>query len=78
MLRWQRWILRLLTTITPGTMIGASWINIASPMHLHGWQQLPLANFPHIRRWMFDHIEALPCWENTWIGEGFTTQKADA
>jgi glutathione S-transferase len=45
-------------------------------MHLHGWQQLPLAHFPHIRRWMFDHIEALPCWEKTWIGEGFTTQKA--
>jgi glutathione S-transferase len=53
-------------------------IAIASPMHLHGWQQLPLAHFPNIRRWMFDHIEALPCWEKTWIGEGFTTQKANA
>jgi len=53
-------------------------IAIASPMHLHGWQQLPLADFPHIRRWMFDHIEALPCWQTTWVGEGFTTQKAPA
>lgn len=53
-------------------------IALASPMHLHGWQQLPLANHPNIRRWMFEGIESLPCWEKSWVGEGFTTQKAIA
>lgn len=53
-------------------------IALAAPMHLHGWQKLPLENFPHIRRWMFKDIEALSCWQQTWIGEGFTTQKAAA
>jgi glutathione S-transferase len=53
-------------------------IAIAAPMHLHGWQQLPLANYPNIRRWMYEDIESLPCWENSWVGEGFTTKKAIA
>lgn len=61
---------------TPGPTIAD--IALAAPMHLHGWQQLPLAHFPHIRRWMFNDMEALPCWQKTWIGEGFTTQKASA
>lgn len=50
-------------------------IALASPMHLHGWQKLPLDAHPHLRRWMQD-IEKLPSWEKTWVGEGFTTQKA--
>lgn len=53
-------------------------IAIASPMHLHGWQQLPLADYPNIRRWMYEDIESLPCWEKSWVGEGFTTKKAIA
>lgn len=61
---------------TPGPTIAD--IAIAAPMHLHGWQQLPLADFPHIRRWMLKDIEALPCWQKTWIGEGFTKQNATA
>lgn len=53
-------------------------IALASPMHLHGWQKLPLANHPNIRRWMYEDIESLPCWETSWVGEGFTTKKAIA
>jgi glutathione S-transferase len=53
-------------------------IAIASPMHLHGWQQLPLANYPNNRRWMYEDIESLTCWEKSWVGEGFTTKKAIA
>lgn len=53
-------------------------IAIAAPMHLHGWQQLPLSGYANIRRWMFEDIEKLPCWENTWVGEGFITKKASA
>lgn len=49
-------------------------IALAAPMHLHTWQKLPLSNYPHIVRWMKD-IEALPCWEKNWVGEGFTTKK---
>ena len=51
-------------------------IAVASPMHLHGWQKLPLGDHPNLRRWMFEGIEKLPSWEKTWVGEGFTTKKA--
>ena len=36
-------------------------IAVASPMHLHGAQKLPLENYPNIRAWM-GRVEALPCW----------------
>lgn len=50
-------------------------IALAAPMHLHGWQRLPLADHPTLRRWLTESIEPLPCWEKTWVGEGFTTQR---
>ncbi|MGH8820403.1 MAG: glutathione S-transferase family protein [Rhodoferax sp.] len=50
-------------------------IALAAPMHLHGWQKLPLSDHPNLRRWMFDSIEKLPSWSKTWVGEGFTTKK---
>ena len=50
-------------------------IALASPMHLHGWQQLPLAAHPHLLRWMTEGVEKLPCWEKSWVGEGFTNKK---
>jgi glutathione S-transferase len=53
-------------------------IALAAPMHLHGWQQLPLSGYPNIRRWLFDHVEQLPAWQKTWVGEGFTTQRKAA
>jgi glutathione S-transferase len=48
-------------------------IALAAPMHLHGWQKLPLAQHRNIQRWMAEGVERLPCWTATWIGEGFTT-----
>jgi glutathione S-transferase len=51
-------------------------IALAAPIHLHGWQKLPLQPQAHVRRWMFSCIDALPSWDNTWVGEGFTTDRA--
>jgi glutathione S-transferase len=51
-------------------------IALAAPMHLHGWQRLPLNGHDHLKRWMFDCVEKLPSWEKTWVGEGFSTQRA--
>lgn len=50
-------------------------IALASPMHLHGWQKLPLAPHANLRRWLED-VEKLPCWNNTWVGEGFKLREA--
>ena len=48
-------------------------IALAAPMHLHGWQQLPLAQHQNIVRWMTRNVEQLPCWKKTTVYEGFTT-----
>jgi glutathione S-transferase len=47
-------------------------IALAAPMHLHQYQQLPLAGFPHLRRWLTERVEKLPSWHNTYVGPGFT------
>jgi glutathione S-transferase len=47
-------------------------IALAAPMHLRGWQKLPLADHPNLQRWISEGIEALPSWRKTWVGEGFT------
>ena len=52
-------------------------IALAAPMHLRGWQQLPIADHPHLGRWIQD-IEALPSWDRTWVGEGFTLSRPAA
>ena len=39
-------------------------ISVASPMHLHSYQKLPLDPHPNLRAWM-GRVEALPCWEST-------------
>ena len=39
-------------------------IAVAAPMHLHGFQKLPLENYPNLRAWM-ERIEALPCWKKS-------------
>ena len=51
-------------------------IALAAPMHLHPFQKLPLENYPNIRRWMTALVEKLPCWDNTFVGDGFTLKKA--
>ncbi len=53
-------------------------IALAAPMHLHGWQQIPLAQHPNIRRWLFDSVEKLPAWESTYVGEGFALERKAA
>lgn len=50
-------------------------IALAAPMHLHGWQRLPLADHPNVKRWMTQNVEKLPCWQKTTVYEGFTTTK---
>ena len=39
-------------------------IAVASPMHLHAVQKLPLEKYPNIRAWM-ERVEALPSWQNS-------------
>lgn len=39
-------------------------IAVASPMHLHAAQQLPLERYANLRRWL-EQIEALPEWQRT-------------
>ncbi len=51
-------------------------IALAAPMHLHNWQRLPLADHRHLQRWLTQGVERLPSWQKTWVGEGFTTQRA--
>jgi glutathione S-transferase len=46
-------------------------IAVAAPMHLHGWQRLPLADHPNLKRWMTERVEHLPCWRKTTVLEGF-------
>jgi glutathione S-transferase len=53
-------------------------IALAAPMHLHGWARLPIADHPHLKRWLTDSVETLPCWQQTWVGEGFVTERAAA
>jgi glutathione S-transferase len=53
-------------------------IALAAPMHLHGWQRLPLGDHPNLQRWMAERVEQLPSWHKTWVGEGFTTTRPAA
>jgi glutathione S-transferase len=62
----RRWI--------TGDHVTIADIALAAPMHLHGWQQLPLDGHPHLRRWLLDDVEHLPCWQQTAVYAGFTTQ----
>jgi glutathione S-transferase len=50
-------------------------IALAAPMHLHGWQQLPIADHPNLKRWLTENVEKLPCWQKTTVYEGFTTTR---
>jgi glutathione S-transferase len=75
-----------LAGILDNRLAGSAWIAgdtptiadiaLAAPMHLHGWQRLPLGDHPHLRRWLTDRVEQLPSWQKTWVGEGFVTQRA--
>jgi glutathione S-transferase len=58
-----------------GNNVTIADIALAAPMHLHGWQKLPLADHPHLKRWLLDDVEPLPCWQKTAVYEGFTTTR---
>jgi glutathione S-transferase len=53
-------------------------IALAAPLHLHPYQKLPLADHPHLQRWMIERIEALPSWQKTYVGPGFTLTRPTA
>ncbi len=53
-------------------------IALAAPIHLHPYQKLPLDQHVHLKRWMTEKIEKLPCWDRTFVGEGFTLSRSAA
>ena len=57
-----------------GDSVTLADIAVASPIHLHGWQKLPLQMHPNLRRWLVERIEPLPCWRDSMVYEGFTLQ----
>lgn len=48
-----------------GDKVTIADLAVASPMHLHAAQCLPLDKYPNLKRWMVDGIEKLPCWKET-------------
>ena len=74
-----------LAAILDARLAGSEWvagsnptiadIALAAPMHLHGWQKLPIADHPNLKRWLTVKVENLPCWKKTWVGENFVTAK---
>jgi glutathione S-transferase len=53
-------------------------IALAAPLHLHPYQKLPLSDHPHLQRWMIERVEALPSWQKTYVGPGFTLTRPTA
>jgi glutathione S-transferase len=53
-------------------------IVVAAPMHLHTVQGLPLDRHPNLVRWMTQNVERLPCWDETYVGPGFTLERPAA
>ncbi len=53
-------------------------IALAAPLHLHPYQKLPLAEHPNLQRWMTQRVEALPSWQKTYVGPGFTLTRPTA
>ena len=77
-----------LAAILDARLAGQAWIAgdqptiadivLAAPMHLHAEQRLPLADHPNLKRWMTENVEALPSWQKTYVGPGFTLTRPDA
>lgn len=49
---------------------------VAAPMHLHGWQKLPLDRHANVVKWMTERVEKTPWWQDTHVGEGFALPDA--
>lgn len=77
---------RKLAGILESRLAGGEWlcgsnptiadIAVAAPMHLHAVQGLPLNDFPNLVRWMTEKVEKLPAWNETYVGPGFTLERA--
>ncbi|MFA3919926.1 glutathione S-transferase family protein [Ruegeria hyattellae] len=52
-------------------------VAVAAPMHLYGWQKLPLGRYANIERWMTERIEPSTWWKQTHVGEGFSLVAAE-
>jgi len=61
-----------------GDRVSIADIVVAAPMHLHAVQVLPLDPHPNLARWMTQKVEQLPCWDETYVGPGFTLQRSAA
>jgi glutathione S-transferase len=61
-----------------GDRVTIADIAVAAPAHLHPYQKLPLQPYLHLRRWLTEGVETLPCWDRTYVGEGFTTTRKAA
>ena len=48
-----------------GDEVSIADIAVASPMHLHRAQRLPLEEHPNLKRWLTEGIEKLACWSKT-------------
>jgi glutathione S-transferase len=48
-----------------GDEITIADIAVASSVHLHAAQRLPLDQHPNLDRWLKEGIETLPCWQKT-------------
>jgi glutathione S-transferase len=59
-----------------GPTVTIADIAVAAPIHLHPYQELPLGGHPNLKRWMTQNVEKLACWDNTYVGPGFTLSKA--
>lgn len=77
---------RKLAGILDSRLAGGAWlcgstptiadIAVAAPMHMHRVQGLPLNDFPNLVRWMAEKVEKLPAWIGTYVGPGFTLERA--
>lgn len=53
-------------------------VSVASAMHLHDWQKLPLENHGPLVRWMTERVEQQPWWRETTVLEGFALPETEA
>jgi len=47
-----------------GNEVTIADIAVASPIHLHKAQRVPIDKYPSLKRWM-GQVEQLPCWQKT-------------
>jgi len=48
-----------------GDSVTIADIAVASNIHAHSKQNLPLGDFPHVVKWMTEGVEKLPAWQKT-------------